>query len=71
LPSHRLDVLLHHCKIPRPAGRHRALPDVEITVAVLLRILDDAAGRWTSLAQLRAVAGYQARANKPTQESLF
>jgi DNA polymerase III subunit epsilon len=71
LPSHRLDVLLHHCKIPRPADRHRALPDVEITVAVLLRILDDAAGRWTSLAQLQAVAGYQARANRPTQESLF
>ncbi|MGW5161189.1 exonuclease domain-containing protein [Nonomuraea wenchangensis] len=35
LPRHNLDALLRHLRIPRPADRHRALPDVLVTVAVL------------------------------------
>ncbi|MFI9801802.1 MULTISPECIES: hypothetical protein [unclassified Streptomyces] len=27
--------------IPKPGGRHRAMPDVEVTAQVLIRLLDD------------------------------
>jgi DNA polymerase III subunit epsilon len=73
LSSHRLDMLMAHLRIPRPADRHRALPDVEITVTLFNRILDDGAraGRWSTLRQLRQHGGYEAKAAQPRQESLF
>jgi DNA polymerase-3 subunit epsilon len=73
LTSHSLDTLLHHLHFRVPPGRHRAMPDVEITAAVLARILTDgpATGKWRTLADLRRAAGYQAKAALPVQESLF
>jgi len=73
LPSHSLDMVLRHLRIPIPAGRHRAMPDVELTAAAFPRILTDggAAGRWHRLADLRRIGGYQHKASRPQQESLF
>ncbi|HEY0717735.1 MAG TPA: 3'-5' exonuclease [Streptosporangiaceae bacterium] len=73
LSSHSLDVVLRHLRIPIPAGRHRAMPDVELTAAAFARILADgsATRRWHRLADLRHVGGYQPKASKPMQESLF
>lgn len=73
LPSHSLDAILRHLRIPIPAGRHRAMPDVELTAAAFTRIVADgaAARKWHRLADLRHVGGYQPKAAKPLQESLF
>ena len=73
LGSHTLDTLIHHLGLRIPPGRHRALPDVEITVAVFTRLLADAdtAGLWPTLAALRRAAGITAKANRPQQDSLF
>jgi DNA polymerase-3 subunit epsilon len=80
LPSRRLDDLLRYMKLPVPAGRHRAMPDVEATSAVFARLLTDgaAAGLWTSLDQLYQVARIVPKAvtededaAKPRQEELF
>lgn len=79
LPSHSLNAVLHHLRIPLPADRHRALPDVELTVQVFARVLADgaAAGRWCSLRDLDQVAGIppksarQEPANAPAQPTLF
>jgi hypothetical protein len=61
LGSYGLDGLLGYYGIPKPAGRHRAMPDVEVTAQVLARLLDDgcAGGRWNTLLELDAVAGLQ------------
>jgi len=73
LPSHRLDTLIQHLGIPRPIDRHRALPDVEITVQVFARLVADTAraGVWTTLAHLRRIGGYEPKAARPRQELLF
>jgi DNA polymerase-3 subunit epsilon len=73
LSSHNLDSVLNHLDITVPPGRHRAMPDVEVTATVLTRILADgpAQGSWRALADLRRAGGYQARAALPVQESLF
>jgi DNA polymerase III epsilon subunit-like protein len=73
LPSHRLDVLINHLGIPRPADRHRALPDVEITVEVFTRIIEQGsqAGRWRTLRQIRDHALFPAKGGKPEQDALF
>jgi DNA polymerase III epsilon subunit-like protein len=73
LASHSLDSLLTHLPIPPPPGRHRAMPDTETTAALFTRILTDgpATGSWRTLADLRRVAGYQARASLPAQDALF
>jgi hypothetical protein len=49
------------------------MPAVELTAAAFPRILADgaAAGRWHRLADLRLVGGYQPKASRPRQESLF
>ena len=69
LSTHRLDMLLIHLGIPRPADRHRAMPDVRVTVAVFTRILRD--GAWRTLHALHKDAGYAAKAAQPRQEELF
>jgi DNA polymerase-3 subunit epsilon len=79
LPSHSLNAVLHHLGIPLPAGRHRALPDVEVTVDVFARVLADGAadGHWSTLRDLDHVAGMPPKsaneepANGPTQPTLF
>ncbi|GAA4198153.1 hypothetical protein GCM10022252_48110 [Streptosporangium oxazolinicum] len=57
---HRLDDLVRHLKITPPVDRHRALPDVLVTLAVFTQMLEGTT--WTSLAQLQAVAGITPRA---------
>lgn len=73
LPSHGLDSLIHHLRLPRPTGRHRAMPDVELTAEVFRRLIDHGAtaGHWRTLRQLRADGGYQAKAGRPGQQALF
>jgi len=73
LPSHRLDVLIHHLAIPWPADRHRAMPDVEITAEVFRRVVEEGvrSGRWRTLRQLREDGLYQAKGGRPEQEALF
>jgi DNA polymerase III epsilon subunit-like protein len=73
LDTHRLDALLHHLHVPRPADRHRALADVEATAQVFARIIDEGirARIWRSVAALRDDAGYRARAAEPEQGTLF
>ncbi len=63
LRSHALNELLRYLRVPRPADRHRALPDVELTVAVLQQILTTglAAGKWATLRDLDAVGGVQVK----------
>ncbi|MFJ7063144.1 PolC-type DNA polymerase III [Streptomyces microflavus] len=77
LRSYGLDSLLGHYAIPTPAGRHRAMPDVEVTTQVLTRLLDEgvSAGRWSTLLELDMAGGLQP-ARPPTtpgaeQVSLF
>lgn len=80
LPHHRLDDLLRHLELPVSAGRHRAMPDVEATSEVFARLLIDGAeaGHWTTLRQLREIAGVTPRAllddreaAAPRQQPLF
>ncbi|MFE5592918.1 PolC-type DNA polymerase III [Streptomyces sp. NPDC056549] len=61
LGSYGLDALLGHYGILKPAGRHRAMPDVEVTAQLLARLLDDgcADGRWSTLLELDIAAGSQ------------
>ena len=76
LPSYRLDELLRFYGIPRPAGRHRALPDTEVTAQLFRRLLQDGASHrgWASVADLEAVGGLPpVREQRPgqVQETLF
>jgi DNA polymerase-3 subunit epsilon len=73
LPSHSLDVLLDHVGIGWPAGRHRAMPDVEVTAELFRRLIDtgSSAGLWRCLADLTTAAGIKAKAAQPCQDALF
>ncbi|MEU9835896.1 3'-5' exonuclease [Streptosporangium sp. NPDC048047] len=59
LHSHALDEVLRFLRIPVPADRHRAMPDVEVTAQVLRRILAENAAtrRWPTMHDLDAAAG--------------
>ncbi|MFI9210297.1 PolC-type DNA polymerase III [Streptomyces sp. NPDC053253] len=63
LGRYRLDHLLAYYSIPRPVGRHRAMPDVEVTAQLLERLLEEGAakGHWRSLLELDMAAGLQPR----------
>lgn len=76
LSSHRLDALLWLLDIPYPPDRHRAMPDVEATVKVFCRVLDEGAnaGLWSSLHAIDQAAGRPpavVTAPAAVQESLF
>lgn len=73
LPSHGLDALMSALDIPRPADRHRALPDTEVTAELFRRLLADgtARGPWTSLREVRKACGRDAKAAAPSQLTLF
>ncbi|MDX3224496.1 3'-5' exonuclease [Streptomyces sp. ME19-01-6] len=73
LDSYRLDALISHLKLPRPARRHRAMDDVEITARVFRQLLGNAArcGLLTSLADLTRIAGRCPKASAPHQPGLF
>lgn len=63
LPSHRLDAVLAHLGIEVPLGRHRAMPDAEVTVQVLQRTIaeGDQRGLWPELRHLDAAGGITPR----------
>ena len=74
LPNYKLDTLAKHFSVTPPAQRHRALPDVEMTVDIFLRLLE--IGRTTGeimrVADLRQIAGVQTQVDKKiSKRSLF
>jgi DNA polymerase III subunit epsilon len=76
LSSYRLDALLRHYGIPRPAARHRAMPDTEVTAEVFRRLLADGAEQkgWATLTDLDAAGGLQPARERPAgqiQQTLF
>lgn len=76
LTSYRLDSVLAYYGVPRPADRHRALPDTEVTAVIFARLLADGASvpGWAALTDLDAAAGRppaSPRAVPPVQETLF
>ncbi len=73
LHSHGLDALTDHLKIPPLPGRHRALPDTQLTAQLFVRLLSEGAriGVWSTLRQIRKAGGCKARAAMPRQEALF
>ncbi|GHG06065.1 PolC-type DNA polymerase III [Streptomyces filamentosus] len=70
LSSYRLDSLLAHYGIPRPAGRHRAMPDVEVTAQLLVRLLADGErdGRRRTLPELDMTAGVRPKRSSSAPE---
>ncbi len=60
-------------QIPVPAGRHRAMPDVEVTATLFTRILADGITRnaWRTVADLRRLGGFRPRATRPIQDVLL
>jgi DNA polymerase-3 subunit epsilon len=74
LLNHKLDTLAQHFGIRIPQDRHRALPDVELTVGVFLALICDSttARNLATISQLRQVAGVGRRdVQKEAQASLF
>ncbi|MGH8887092.1 MAG: 3'-5' exonuclease [Egibacteraceae bacterium] len=69
LPSYSLDHLIFHLGIPRPARRHRALPDVEVTARLFARLISD--GHRSTLQEVTKVSGRVPRAAQPHQDALF
>lgn len=68
LPSHKLDSLIRHYGLQVDGTRHRALPDVVLTVQVLQRLLTRAELEGlTSMRSLRNVAGIENPAFPPEQ----
>jgi DNA polymerase III subunit epsilon len=66
LPSHRLNELLRHLNIPKPANRHRALPDAELTIGVFQAVLDAGAtaGKWATLRDLDLAASVSVKPDR-------
>ena len=73
LASYSLDSLLAHLQISTRPGRHRAMPDVELTADLFARLIDEGttSGKWSTIQQLRSCAIRRARATTPQQASLF
>lgn len=63
LHSHKLNELLRYLRIPKPTDRHRAMPDVELTIAVFQEILTTglAARKWATLRELDIVGGVRVK----------
>lgn len=71
-PGHSLDALIDHLRLPRPARRHRAMPDVEATVALFQHLIDVAAERGTrTLGDVLRSCRATAKATLPVQDSIF
>lgn len=64
LPHHTLGEVANHFGLPVPHNLHRAMPNVQLAVEVLLALIDREL-RWPSLRALRAVAGHRAHARHP------
>ncbi|HLZ62146.1 MAG TPA: 3'-5' exonuclease [Ktedonosporobacter sp.] len=56
LSNYKLDTLAQHFALPIPVARHRAFPDVQLTVAVFWRLVQ-APNAPTTIADLRTLAG--------------
>lgn len=71
-PGYGLDALISHLNLRRPAKRHRAMPDVEVTIALFEHLLAVAAERGVrDLAAISRTCGATARATLPVQDSIF
>jgi DNA polymerase III subunit epsilon len=74
LPDYKLNTLANHFSVPIPLQRHRALPDVEMTVHIFLRLLEIG---WITykirhVIDLKTIAGIKTQVTKKsTQQSLF
>jgi len=77
LANYKLDTLADHFSLPIPLARHRALPDVELTGQIFLRLLATRAGAHssiTTIADLKRVAGLKGSFQQqklPVQMGLF
>jgi len=73
LANYKLDTLLAHFSIGRPADRHRAGADVEVTAEVFFRLVRaaDEMPQFGDLAGLVKAAGRAARCNIPAQGQFF
>ena len=76
LPNYTLDTLAHHFALPIPQQRHRALPDVRLTVQVLLLLISLQQERHptTTIADVLHIAGIPTPSRQqeiPTQTSLW
>lgn len=78
LAAHCLDAVLARLGIPRPAGRHRAMPDAEVTAAAFERMITEGSGTglWAELRDLDRRAGRPPGAVRPAargtaQDMLF
>jgi DNA polymerase III epsilon subunit-like protein len=71
-PGYGLDALIDHLCLARPAKRHRAMPDVQVTVELFEHLLALAAARGLrDLADVVRVCGSTAKATLPVQDSIF
>ncbi|MEO6890605.1 MAG: 3'-5' exonuclease [Ktedonobacteraceae bacterium] len=77
LPNYRLDTLAAHFSLPLPVQRHRALPDVALTVGVFLGLLETRTRTVLpiiTIADLTRIAGLRRGAQpqkRPVQMGLF
>jgi DNA polymerase-3 subunit epsilon len=73
LHSYRLDALAQHFSLPIPHNRHRALPDVQLTVQILLRLIHLYLEKKpaATVADLRHLAGIARKEPPAAQMSLF
>jgi DNA polymerase III subunit epsilon len=73
LDRHSLDALILHLGIPRPVDRHRAMPDVKITITLFDQLMALAAAdpALPALATLFKACGMTAKATLPVQEGIF
>ncbi len=73
LHSYRLDALAQYFSLPIPSNRHRALPDVQLTVQVFLRLvhLYQEKKPAATVAGLRYLAGITRKEQSAEQMNLF
>ena len=73
LANYKLDSLLAHFSIGRPADRHRAGADVEVTAQVFFHLIRaaDELPQFSDLAALVKAAGRTARCKLPAQGQFF
>jgi len=73
LPNYKLDTLANQFLVTIPIQRHRALPDVEMTVQVFLRLLElgQTSKGIIRVIDLRRIAGIKMETAEPIQKSLF
>lgn len=72
LANYKLDTLAQHLSIAIPRRRHRALPDVELTLRVFLKLLEAGQNQGIKkIIDMRRVADIDRKSEDLTQGSLF